>query len=312
MMHESAAPIVDVTVAICTRDRCELLERALEALARVEVPNGLRWEVVVVDNGSSDATAGVIARYAALLPLRGLVERPAGLSRARNAAVQAARGAYVLWMDDDVLVERHWLRAYSDAFARWPEVAFFGGPIEPLFEGEPVRWLAGALPNVSNAYAAIDLGPESVALDGDTLPYGANFAVRSVDQRVHRFDPALGRRGARMYAGEEWAIMQALLAEGAQGQWVPAARVRHIIPRDRQSVGYLRRYYFWNGTSLALVRQSRDERMLFGRPRWIWREAVQQELMYRVRRITAPASTWSVHMRRASTAWGMLQPVARR
>lgn len=310
-MHESAGPIVDVTVAICTRDRCDLLERALDALARVEVPNGLRWEIVVVDNGSRDATAGVIARYAALLPLRGLVERPAGLSRARNAAVQAARGAYVLWMDDDVIVERHWLRSYTEAFARWPEVAFFGGPIEPLFEGEPPRWLAGALPNVRNAYAAIDLGREPVALDGDTLPYGANFAVRCVEQHRHRYDPALGRRGARMYAGEEWAIMQEMLAEGACGLWVPGARVRHIIPRDRQSVGYLRRYYFWNGASLSLVRQSRDERMLFGRPRWIWREAVQQELAYRVRRVTSPGAVWSMHLRRASTAWGMLQTVAR-
>jgi len=310
-MHESPDPMVQVTVAICTRDRCELLERALDALASVEVPIGLEWEVVVVDNGSRDATASVIARYAALLPLRGLVERPAGLSRARNAAVQAARGAYVLWMDDDVLVERQWLRAYTDAFARCPDIAFFGGPIDPLFEGEPPRWLAGALPSVRNAYAAIDLGREPVALDGDTLPYGANFAVRCIEQRRHRFDPALGRRGARMYAGEEWAIMQALLAEGARGLWVPAARVRHIIPRDRQSVGYLRRYYFWNGASLAIVRKSRDERMLFGRPRWIWREAVQQELAYRVRRVTAPASVWSMHLRRASTAWGMLQPVDR-
>jgi glucosyl-dolichyl phosphate glucuronosyltransferase len=296
-----------VTVAICTRDRCQLLERTLGALATVDVPEDLDWEVVVVDNGSRDATPETARRFGETLPIRVVTEAEAGLSRARNAAVRAARGAYILWIDDDVLVERQWLRAYQAAFERWPAAAFFGGPVEPLFEGEPPAWLEGALHHVRNAYAAIDLGPDAVPIRVDALPFGANFVVRSEEQRTLRYDPALGRRGALMHAGEEWAMLQALLARDATGRWVPDARVRHIIPRDRQTLGYLRRYYMGNGESLARVREAAGEPMLFGRPRWIWREAVQQELAYRARRLYAPPQLWSEHLRRASTAWGMLR-----
>ncbi len=296
-----------ITVAICTRDRCELLAQALGALAAVDVPVGLEWEIVVVDNGSRDATAAAVDRFTAVLPIRRLSEATAGLSNARNAAVRAARGAYILWIDDDVLVERQWLSAYRDAFARWPTDAFFGGPIEPLFEGEPPPWLDGALRHVRNAYAAIDLGREFVALRDGALPFGANLVVRGEEQRRHLYDPALGRRGALMYAGEEWALLQTLLAEGASGRWVPDARVRHIIPRDRQTLSYLRRYYVGNGTSLARVRDSGREPLLFRRPRWIWREAVQEELAYRLHRLNSPPDVWSDHLRRASTAWGMLR-----
>lgn len=300
-----------VTVAICTRDRCRALAQTLQSLTALVVPHALSWEVVVVDNGSRDATAGVIARFANALPLRAVIERNVGLSHARNAAIAHARGDYILWIDDDVLVDPGWLRAYHEAFREWPHAAFFGGPIAPLFEGTPPSWLRRALPKVGNAYAALDLGAEPVALTGDALPFGANLALRAEDQRRFAYDPELGRRGDLLYAGEEWAVLRALLATGASGRWVPGARVRHVIPVSRQSVRYLRRYYMGNGTSHARSRDSVAETMLLGRPRWLWREAIAQEVAYRVRRLYASSDVWCAHLRRASTAWGMLRAPAR-
>ncbi|HEY8793523.1 MAG TPA: glycosyltransferase [Gemmatimonadaceae bacterium] len=296
-----------VTVAICTRNRCDALERTLRSLAAVVVPPGLSWEIVVVDNGSSDETTGAIAKFATALPVRALVEPRIGLSHARNAAVAAARGEYMLWIDDDVLVDSEWLAAYHDAFREWPDAAFFGGPIVPLFEGDPPPWLPGALPHVGNAYAALDLGNAPVALTESTLPFGANLAVRTAEQRQCAYDPALGRRDTLLYAGEEWAVLQELLRRGASGRWVPAARIRHVIPAARQSVRYLRRYYTGNGFSLARHRNVAGEKTLFGRPRWAWREAVTQEIAYRVRRLYAPSDVWSPHLKRASIAWGLVR-----
>jgi len=298
---------VIVTVAICTRNRSRALERTLRSLAAAAVPPSLSWEVLVVDNSSADETPRVIANASDALLVRAVDERQIGLSHARNAAIREARGDYIVWIDDDVLVDAQWLRAYHDAFRARPEIAFFGGPIVPTFEGSPPAWLRLALPRVDNAYAARDLGAAPVALTRDTLPFGANFAVRSDVQRLHPFDPALGRRGAALSAGEEWAVLEAMLAGGESGQWVPGARVEHVISAERQSVRYLRRYYVENGMSLALTRRAPGERVLFGRPRWAWREAVLQELAYRVRRAYAPADVWSVHLRRASLAWGLLR-----
>ena len=296
-----------VTVAICTRNRRRALERTLETLAAIESPPSLSWELLVVDNRSEDDTAKSIASFAHELPLRMLVESRVGLSHARNAAIAAARGEYIVWIDDDVLVDPGWLRAYHDAFRNHPDVAFFGGPIVPELDGTPPSWLLAALPHIDNAYAARDLGRAPVALTADTLPFGANFVVRTEDQRRHPFDPELGRRDDRLSAGEEWDVLQRLLAEGASGRWVPRARVRHVISAERQSVRYLRRYYVGNGISLARTRSTAGEKTLFRRPRWAWREAFSQELAYRLRRLYAPAEVWSVHLRRASVAWGLLR-----
>ena len=301
-----------VTVAICTRNRSRALERTIRSIAAAAVPPSLSWEVLVVDNSSDDETPRVIAHASDALPLRAVVEGQIGLSHARNAAIREARGDYILWIDDDVLVDAQWLREYHDVFRARPEIAFFGGPIVPTFEGTPPAWLRLALPNVDNAYAARELGAAPVALTRETLPFGANFAVRSDVQRRYPFDPALGRRGAALSAGEEWAVLEAMLADGESGQWVPGARLQHVISAERQSLRYLRRYYVQNGMSLALTRDASGERMLFGRPRWAWREALLQEIAYRARRAYAPADVWSVHLRRASVAWGLLRVPVRR
>jgi len=184
-------------------------------------------------------------------------------------------------------------------------------PIVPELEGTPPKWLKLALPHVGNAYASLDLGSAPTELTRETMPFGANFVVRTKEQRQHPFDPALGRRDDRLFAGEEWAVLLQLLTAGASGRWVPAARVRHVIPAERQSARYLRRYYLGNGMSLARTRSVSGEKLLFGRPRWAWREAFSQELAYRARRLYAGADVWSVHLKRASIAWGLLRQRAR-
>jgi hypothetical protein len=214
----------------------------------------------------------------------------------------------MLWLDDDALVDQGWLAAYAQAFRRWPEAVFFGGPIVPYFEGTPPAWLVNALPKIGNAYASLDLGPNPRPFDETALPFGANLAIRMAEQRQYRYDPRLGRRGTNLSAGEEWALLHTLLEHGACGRWVPGARVRHVIPPARQSLDYLRRYYRGNGQSLALVRQTNGERTWLGRPRWVWREAVTQEVAYRLTRFVTPSAVWSEHLKRSSVAWGMLRP----
>ena len=102
-----------VTVGICTRNRGPLLRTSLEQLARTAVPDDVTWEVIVVDNGSTDGTARVLEAMASQLPLRALRYDTPGKSHALNHAIQHARGDYILWTDDDVLVDRNGLRRTS-------------------------------------------------------------------------------------------------------------------------------------------------------------------------------------------------------
>jgi glycosyltransferase involved in cell wall biosynthesis len=123
-----------ITVAIPTLNRAESLKRTLESLAAMRIPMDLAWEVLVVNNGGTDHTDQVIDSFVGRLPIRRVVEPKRGVSNARNRAVDEAKGDYILWTDDDVVVDPGWLAAYADAFKRWPDVAVFGGKIVPRLE----------------------------------------------------------------------------------------------------------------------------------------------------------------------------------
>lgn len=298
-----------LTVAVCTWNRAALLARTLDAMTRLRLPRDLAWELVVVDNGSTDDTAAVVAGFEGRLPVRRLVEPRTGLSHARNAAVAAARGTAIVWTDDDVLVEVDWLAGYAAAFARWPDADVFGGPILPYFDAPPPEWLRRGLAQVANAYALLDLGPEPVPFDERRLPFGANYAIRTAAQRRVPYSPELGRVGTALRSGEETMVVRTLLAGGARGWWVPEARVAHLVPRARQTVRFLRAYYRGNGASSHAdpsFHGPEHGARLLGRPRWVWRLAVEQQLLYWLRRPTAPPERWLAHLRLASSAWGTL------
>ncbi|MFL5577817.1 MAG: glycosyltransferase [Gemmatimonadaceae bacterium] len=293
-----------LTVAICTWRRAALLRRTLANHAAARLPAGLAWELIVVDNdASTDEVQRVVDEFAGRLPVRCVLEPTLGLSRARNAAVRAALGTYVLWTDDDVLVPPTWIAAYARAIARWPDAAVLGGPIRPHFDARPPEWLRQALPVVAHAFSLLELGREPVPFGGTVLPFGANYAVRAAEQRCHLYSPALGRIGDFVAMHEETEVVRAILREGGVGWYVPWAPVRHIIPESRQSVHYLRHYFYGNGASTSRLRSFPT---LFGRPLWMWRRAVQHEVLYHITRPFARPERWALHMRLASSGWGLL------
>jgi glucosyl-dolichyl phosphate glucuronosyltransferase len=237
-----------LTVAICTWNRAELLTATLDSFCALEDPHGADWELLLVDNNSTDDTRQIAARLAARLPLRYVFEPRQGLSSARNRAVREARGDLVVWTDDDVLVGPGWLRAYADAARQHPDAAFFGGPIEPHWLREPPGWLARNLHVFGTAFALRHLGPGRRAiLEPKELPFGANMAIRRSALATAGFDVALGRVGAVLASGEETALLRALLARGERGMWLGDAPVRHMLPPSRATRRYVRNYFEWIG-----------------------------------------------------------------
>lgn len=233
---------MDLTVIICTRDRAASLSRTLSSLAAAEPP-GSRWELLVVDNGSRDATAEVIAGFADRLPIRRVWQPTPGLSNARNAGVGASSGRHILWTDDDVVVHREWLSAYMSAFSAHPAAALFGGPTRPVFE-EPVQtWFRDEALRLESLLAIRDFGAAEAALTPDRIPYGLNYAVRGDVQRRLPYDASLGVAPGRRTGGEEVEVMKVIFSEGGSGVWVPTAWVDHMIPAARQTEAYIISYY---------------------------------------------------------------------
>jgi glycosyltransferase involved in cell wall biosynthesis len=293
--------VTRVTVAICTWNRAPRLRRALASLGGLEVPEGVRCELLVVDNGSSDATREVLRESALGFPLRVLYEPRAGLSHARNRAAAEARGELLLWIDDDVEVEPGWLAAYLEASRRHPEASFFGGAALPGFEQPAPAWIAESWEQLADVFSIRLLAPEPAPIQSSRLPVGANYAIRTGAQRRHAYDPRLGRRRGEWTSGEETAVLRRLLAEGGTGWWVPAARVRHWIPGERLGEPHLRQVWFGHGCERALTRS--------GAPRARLRllaRALRAEARYRVsRRVSQPAK-WLRQLERAQNRWGEL------
>ena len=299
-----------ITVAICTHNRATLLARTLKSLSELDVPAEVEWRVLVVRNACSDRTPEVLDAFEDRLPLSHVGEARRGHSHARNRAVAETTGDYLVWTDDDVRVDHGWLQAYATAFRRWPEAAFFGGPIRSDFEGSAPEWLIEsfeASKAVRAAYAERDLGPETFAIRSrDDLPYGANMALPVAMQRRHSYDPRLGRSGNDLIGGDELQVLGALLDEGHVGRWVPEASVDHFIPESRQSLDYLRRYFRDQGRIAKPLPEDIPVPRLFGKPRWALRTRVEEELKYRLRRLVSSPTDWMPHLIEASLARGTL------
>jgi glycosyltransferase involved in cell wall biosynthesis len=234
------------TVVICTRNRSSSLARTLDSIVVAASHVDEIWELVIVDNGSTDDTPGVIESYAGRLPVRRALQPTPGLSNARNAGVAAAKGRYFLWTDDDVIVDRDWLRAWFRAFKERPNDAVFGGRAEPRYEEPHQAWFRANEKLLASLLAIRDR-PEWETIGLDRLPFGLNYAIRGVEQRRHLYDPDLGVAPGRRRGGEETAVLRAILAEGGTGSWVWDATVFHIIPAERQHENYIRSYYEAHG-----------------------------------------------------------------
>ena len=233
---------MNATIVICTFNRSSLLDKTLDQLSCLDVSGCGDWEILVVNNNSNDDTDAVIRRHSERLPIRPLWQPRPGKSHAANLAVSEARGDLLLWTDDDVLVERGWLRAYVEAAQAFPHASIFGGPIEPWFETDPPAWILRHFSLITRCFAARDgFAERFVPISAAYIPYGANMATRRHCFDVCSFDVRLGPEGDNQIGAEDGTLLQTLLARGMQGLWIKEARVRHFIPKAR-----LTELFIWN------------------------------------------------------------------
>ena len=299
-----------VSVAICTYNRAGLLDQTLTSMHQLAIPSQTDWELIIVNNNSTDTTDDVIAKHQDHLPIRGLFEPQQGKPFALNCASMTAKGDYIIWTDDDVFVKPSWIKHYIEAFRQWPEASIFGGPVKPLMAGNPPRWLLDALINpwVRSVYAAIDLGREPVRLGRGKEPYGVNWAVRSKDQRKYLYDTNLGPGPNTKIGHEETDVIQRMFTDGLEGRWVPEALITHYIPENRQTTKYIRWYHVWLGEYKALQRYGMNKYVPFEEKILLIKAVIKSELKYLIYRlIFRNPQIWMKSLIHSCHAWGQLR-----
>ncbi len=230
-----------ISVIVCTYNRQKYIGACLEHMANQSASSD-QYEVIVIDNNSTDETARIAAQAIEQHPevtINYFLEKSVGLSHARNRGIQEAKGDILSFIDDDAFADHGYVKAIGDYFADHQEVSAIGGKIIPEYEDQEPQWMSKfLLPLV----AAVDMGDKPRPFPGSKFPIGANMAFRkSVFTQLGTFDPALGRIANELGAGEEKDLFIKLKSADQQIHYVPTVLVRHIIPEKRLEADYIRR-----------------------------------------------------------------------
>jgi glucosyl-dolichyl phosphate glucuronosyltransferase len=268
-----------VSVVICTWNRADLLDRTLAQFRQLEIPDGVTWELLVVNNRCTDNTDGIIEKHVGSLPISRLYEQKSGKSHAANTAIEAARGELILWTDDDVLVEPKWLKAYAAAAKEHPEVSFFGGTILPWFAKEPPAWIARHMTQWLYGCYAIRRPDSGGPIRKRDTPFGANMATRRSCFEAVEFNSNLGPRENSQVRGEETELLDRLLEQGKLGLWVLEAVVCHFIPSDRLTSRFVRDWFRGYGRAEVILGEWCDLPVIWGLPRYALRRYFRDVLL---------------------------------
>jgi glycosyltransferase involved in cell wall biosynthesis len=224
------------SVIVPTHNRMEMLGDCLRSLLALDHPCGA-YEVIVVDAGSTDATAGTVARIAARaggLRLEYVRSHSRDANTARNLGIAAARGDLLVLVDDDVIAPPAWLTSVVDGAREWPEAGCVGGPVRPLLSGSAPRTCAMHEP------AGLFFDRGEAAIEVDEL-WGGNMAIRrDALTLVGGFRPGLP-------VAQEWEWEQRLLAAGGGLVYLPDAWLWHRRERSELRLSSMMREHFVRG-----------------------------------------------------------------
>jgi glycosyltransferase involved in cell wall biosynthesis len=221
-----------VTVVVTTRNRAHYLDDCLASLLRQRT--GLPYEVVVVDNGSTDTTGAVLRRWAARdARLRTIREPQLGLSAGKNAGLRTARGCWILFTDDDVVVDAGWLEGHERILRDKGPRVMVGGPIVPVHDDLSAfpSWLS---PGGLEDLGLLHFGVEQ-PLDRGRYVWGANLAASAeLFAEVGPWNEDLGRRGEERGSFEDTEYQDRVRKAGGVVWFSPEPVLRHRI--DRRAV----------------------------------------------------------------------------
>lgn len=242
-----AASQMNITVVLCTYNRCRELAKALNSVANSTVPPQIEWEILLVDNNSSDRTREVAEEFCKRAPgrVRYVFERQPGLSHARNTGIHEAKGEIVAFMDDDVIVEATWLWNLT-ASMLGGEWSGAGGRVVPEWNCPRPGWLSLDQWYTLGPLANFDFGPAPRELTEP--PFGANMAFRKeMFEKYGGFRTDLGRRPGSLVSNEDTEFGNRLLTAGERLWYEPSAVLYHPVQKDRTEKKYFLSWWFHKG-----------------------------------------------------------------
>src|SRR5688572_23379325 len=236
------------SVVIPTYNRATDLRETLASIAGLSTRQ--RWEVVTVDNNSTDSTRETVqdAQRWFPAPLRYIFEPEQGRCAALNSGIRASMGEIIVTTDDDVRVEKDWLDCAGSALSHL-SCDYIGGKVLPIWSAPRPVWLPNQGGRHWAVIALLDYGPTPIQF-GSRVPLGVNMAFRrEAFERAGLWDNRVGRKAGTLLGQEvrEWGLRAR--AAGLTGFYAPDMVIHHVISPDRLTKRYFRRWFYWHGIS---------------------------------------------------------------
>lgn len=254
-----------ISAIICTHNRDDYLGAAIDSLLHQD-----HWdyEILIVDNASTDRTRSVVESRLSHPHLRYVHEPTLGLSVARNTGAREAKGKILAYLDDDAEASQGWLTALDHSYTLDPEVAIAGGKVTLIWPSGQTApsWLSTGLSGNLGAY---DLGDQPVHIHQPGLtPRGVNYSIRAdFLAAIGGFDPNLGRVGTNLLSNEELVMTEKALQQGLKVLYVPQALVAHHVALGRLAPSWFMKRSWWQGIS-ECYREQRAGKAGWRQLRW--------------------------------------------
>lgn len=236
----------NLTIALCTHNHIDKLKKTLADLRLIEPPSAA-WELLVIDNGSTDGTSEYLNahEWPAGWQVRIVREEKLGIANARNRSVEEAAGEFIIFIDDDETPDSLWLRSFEAVIEEHNPDAF-GGKISVRIEGVKPPWLQDEL---LGFLGELNISEKPRQLTDTSTPlYTGNFGFRKrVCDMIGRFDARLGRIGSRNEGGEDVEFYNRLALKGFNIRWAPEAVIYHRISAEKLNRRYFLDLHFREG-----------------------------------------------------------------
>ncbi|MEM9502648.1 MAG: glycosyltransferase family 2 protein [Cyanobacteria bacterium P01_E01_bin.43] len=240
-------PPTRISAIICTHNREDYLGAAIDSLLEQDFAD---YEVIVVDNASTDSTRAIVEARLPHPRLQYVYEANLGLSVARNAGAAVAKGEILAYLDDDAEASGGWLTALAQIYEQDTTVAIAGGKVTLIWPPNctPPNWISTGMTGNLGAY---DLGNEIVYIEQPGMtPRGLNYSITAdFLEKIGGFDVNLGRVGKNLLSNEELYMTEKALNMGYRVAYLPDALVAHNVAPSRLAPTWFIRRSWWQGIS---------------------------------------------------------------
>lgn len=244
----------EISVAVCTYNRADVLPKCLESLADQTAYSEL-FEVLIIDNNSTDDTKKIALDFCEKHNnFKYIFEKKQGLSQARNRAIEEAQGGYLAYIDDDAIADKEWLKKIGSVIKNNRDIAAFGGMILPWYNKEKPKWF-------KDEFATHSYGKQHFQLTEQNCPFGLSGSnmifKKEILNKYNGFPTEYGMTGDKIAFGEESFLFNKMLKSHENIQYFPEIFVHHLVSEKSYSLKDAFKRSIQNGKAIAQIRGSK-------------------------------------------------------